>query len=92
MCFFILLGFCGKILPSLPKATLLLLLLLEKGVVLLEALAQTLRPGHMLLDAPRHAARLLARERLGAEVVDARHEAVVYEVAEELFCFVRGSG
>lgn len=72
---------------ALPQTTSLLLLL-ELGVVLLEALAQALRHGHVLLDAARHAARLAARQRLGGEVVDTRDEAVVYEVAKELFFYL----
>ena len=62
----------------------LLLLLLELSVVLLEALAEALGHGHVLLDAAGDAAGLAARQRLGAEVVDARYEAVVYQAVEEL--------
>lgn len=50
-----------------------------------EALAQPLRQGHLLLDAAGDAAGFAGRQGLGCEVVDARHEAVVYQVAEELF-------
>lgn len=56
----------------------------DLGVVLLEALAQALGHGHGLLDAAADAAGLAGRQRLGGEVVDAGHEAVVDEVAEEL--------
>ena len=52
--------------------------------MLLEALAEALGHGHVLLDAAGDAAGLAAGQGLGAEVVDARHEAVVYQVAEEL--------
>lgn len=55
--------------------------------MLLEALGQALRHGHLLLDAARDAALLARRQRLGREVVDARDEAVVDEVAEELLFF-----
>lgn len=61
-----------------------LLLGAHGGVVLLEALGKALRHGHLLLDAARDAALLARRQRLGREVVDARDEAVVDEVAEEL--------
>ena len=54
------------------------------GVELGEALAQAGLGGHALGHAPADAARLAARERLGGEVVDARVEAVVDEVAEDL--------
>ncbi|TPX08951.1 uncharacterized protein E0L32_009530 [Thyridium curvatum] len=56
----------------------------QLGVVLLEPLAQAGGRGHGLLDAAGDAAGLAAGERLGGEVVDAGHEAVVDEVAEEL--------
>ena len=54
------------------------------GVELGEALAQAGLGGHALGHAPADAARLAAREGLGGEVVDARVEAVVDEVAEDL--------
>ena len=65
-----------------------LLLGAHGGVVLLEALGQALRHGHLFLDAARDAALLARGQRLGREVVDARDEAVVNEVAEELFTHV----
>jgi hypothetical protein len=52
------------------------------GVELAEALAQPALRRHHLGDAPAHAAALAARQRLGREVVDARREARVDEVAE----------
>jgi len=55
------------------------------GVVLGEALAQPLRQGHLLLDAAGDAAGFAGRQGLGCEVVDAGHEAVIDQVAEELF-------
>ncbi len=63
---------------------LLLLLLSHLGIVLVEALVEALREGHLFLDAARDAARLAARKGLGGEVVDAGREARVDEVAEEL--------
>lgn len=51
-----------------------------------KALAQALGLGHLLLDAPRDAASLAVRQGFGGEVVDARYEAVVYEVAKDLSC------
>ena len=57
----------------------------DLGIVLLEALAQALGHGHGLLDAAGDAAGLAGRQRLGGEVVDAGHEAVVDEVAEQLW-------
>lgn len=50
-----------------------------------EALAQPLRQGHLLLDAAGDAAGFAGRQGLRCEVVDAGHEAVVYQVAEELY-------
>lgn len=49
-----------------------------------EALAQALGLGHLLLDAAGDAARLAVGQGLGGEVVDARDEAVVHEVAEDV--------
>ena len=54
------------------------------GVELGEALAQARLRRHRLGHAPADAARLAARQRLGREVVHARVEAVVDEVAEDL--------
>jgi hypothetical protein len=62
---------------SSERLPLLLLLLTHLGIMLLESFAEALRQGHVFLDAARDAARLAARERLGGEVVDAGHEAVV---------------
>lgn len=56
----------------------------ELGVVLSESLAQTLRLCHLFLHTACDAAGLTGRKRFGGEVVDARHEAVVHEVSEDL--------
>jgi hypothetical protein len=69
----------------LEDPLLLRLLLLHGDAELLETLVQSLRQGHILLYAALHAGRLATRERLGGEVVDARHETVVYQIAELLF-------
>lgn len=53
--------------------------------MLLEALAEALRERHVLLHAARDAAGLAGREGFGREVVDAGHEAVIDEVAKELW-------
>src|SRR3569833_661672 len=54
------------------------------GVVLLEALAQAGGHGHGLLHAAGDAACLAVGEGFGGEVIDARHEAVVDQVSEQL--------
>lgn len=59
-------------------------LLGELGIVLLEAVADTLLGGHPLEDAAVDAARLARGEGLGCEVVDAAHEAVLDEPAKGL--------
>lgn len=52
--------------------------------MLLETLGEAGLGGHGLLHAACDAAVLTRRDGLGCEVVDAGHEAVVDEVAEEL--------
>lgn len=54
------------------------------GVVLLEALGEARVHGHGLLHAAGDAAALARGHGPGCEVVDAGHEAVVDQVAEEL--------
>lgn len=54
------------------------------GIVLLEALGEASLGGHGLLHAAGDAAVLARRDGLGCEVVDAGHEAVVDQAAEEL--------
>lgn len=54
------------------------------GIVLLEALSEASLGGHGLLHAAGDAAVLARRDGLGCEVVDAGHEAVVDQAAEEL--------
>lgn len=52
--------------------------------MLLEALGEARVHGHGLLHAAGDAAALARGDGLGCEVVDAGHEAVVNQVAEEL--------
>lgn len=61
------------------------------GIVLLEALGQALTRGHVLLNAARDAAVLALGDSLGGEIVDTRGEAVIDEVAKELFWGMRVS-
>lgn len=69
----------GACIPGISRHLLAALLLCPQlCVVLGEALAQTLGLGHLLLDAAGDAARLARRQGLGGEVIDARHETVVY--------------
>lgn len=67
-----------------PKALFPLHLLSELGVVLLEAVADSLLGGHPLLDATVDAAALARGDGLGGEVVDAGVEAMLHEAAESL--------
>lgn len=58
--------------------------------MLLESLGEPSLSGHGLLHAAGDAAVLTRRDGLGCEVVDAGHEAVVDQAAEELHA--RGEG
>lgn len=59
------------------------------SVELAETLAQARLGRHGLEHAAADAAGLATGKGLGGEVVDAGGEAVVYEVAEDLFVFVK---
>lgn len=63
---------------------LFLHLLRNLGIVLLEALADTLLRGHPLEHAAVEASGFLGREGFGGEVVDAGGEAVLDKAAESL--------
>lgn len=68
----------GKLLTPLHLSS-------HSSVELAEALAETRLGGHGLEHAAADAAGLATGKGLGGEVVDAGSEAVVYEVAEDLF-------
>lgn len=74
----------GAVQSSIPSHLPLAHLGGHVGIVLLEALREALAAGHVLLDAAGDAAVLALGHGLGGEVADARGEAVVDEVAEEL--------
>lgn len=67
-----------------PDCLFVLHLSRELGVVLLEAVADSLLGGHPLLDTSVDAAGLTRGDGLGGEVVDAGDEAVLDEAAESL--------